>query len=168
MNTGELLAILGRICKGKGVAHDVIPSDYLVEYSRSPYPVALIVNSKDSSHPGQHWLAILSRDRTVYFFCSYGMGIEFYGKYFEEFAKDKLVIQNNVALQSPNSVVCGKYALYFISKLIKGKNLSSIYCGFSKDCRKNDAIVEKFVNRHKPILCNHMPKCKIQYAINSV
>jgi len=167
MNTYELLSILKCICKRK-IVYNVIPSDRLVDYENLTSPFALIVNTKDSSHPGEHWVAIHSHGRTVSFFCSYGMGIEAYGKYFEQFAKDKLIIQNYVPLQSVNSNVCGKYALYFISNLVSGKKLTSIYCGFSRNFGKNDAIVIKFVSRHKSKGCKNMPNCKIQTSINCI
>ena len=168
MNTNQLLNILKCMCKKKKVVYNVIPSDYLVNYSETVYPFALIVNSKDSSHPGEHWLAIFSQNRVVDFFCSYGMGIEFYGRHFERFAKNKLIRQNCIPLQGPGSNVCGKYALYFISKLLKGEKLSNVYCGFSKNRKKNDVIVNKFVSRHKSKECEGMPICKIQTSINCV
>lgn len=148
------------------MAYNVIPSDELKHYQEAPYPLALIVNSKDSSHPGEHWLGLYSKDGAVTFFCSYGLGLDFYGKDFEEFGKDKYIIQNKTSLQSPDSNVCGKYALYFISMMLRGCNLNTVYCGFSDNVRKNDEIVSRFVNRHKLNVCRVSKKCKIQTSIN--
>jgi hypothetical protein len=166
MNTGEILGTLQCICRGKRIAFDCIPSDWLQQYRYSPYPYALVVNSKDSSHEGEHWLALYSKNKITIFFCSYGLGIEAYGKYFEEFATNKVVIQNKIPLQSLNTKVCGEYALYFLTKMMKGSRLNSVYCGFSRNTRSNDFIVSNFVNKHKPSVCIVMPKCKIQTVIN--
>ena len=81
---------------GKRVYYNVIPSDYLATLVIPYYPLCLVVNTTDSSHPGSHWVAIFrENDRSsLTFFCSYGLGVDVYGKYFTNFAADINVIQN--------------------------------------------------------------------------
>ena len=178
MDTWTLLTFLKNMTRGSKSSHvDVLPADYLDNYNIPSLPAYLVVNSEGSNHPGQHWIAMYIRRKTasggrpiLEFFCSYGLGIDFYSSHFSNFVKSKnfKIIENTIPLQSVGSNVCGNYVLYFLYNRIKGCCPMSSYCKFSTNAKYNDARVERFVKLKKclfkgPCKYNKIKQCCVNF-----
>jgi len=168
MDTTTLKTFLRNMTRGcPRTLVDVIPCDGLDHLQISHYKEAyLIVNSKPSSHQGEHWVAMHLKRKSsgsfrIYFLCSYGLGIEFYGDHFKNFVHGHETIQNTVQLQSRNSDVCGQYALFFLHSRKHGCCLMAIYCKFSHNTRINDNRVRRFAVLKQSLFQN-----KIRQEIN--
>jgi hypothetical protein len=169
MDTVTLKTFLRNMTRGRKNAYvDVIPSDGLEHLVISPFrEVFLIVNSKPSSHPGEHWICMHmlrkpSGKFKIYFLCSYGLGVEFYGDHFKNFVNTHETIQNTVQLQSHSSAVCGEYCLFFLYYRMKGCCPMAIYCQFTSNTRLNDARIRRFVSLKKSLL-----RGKVKDTINN-
>jgi hypothetical protein len=138
---------------------DVLPCDYLDNF-RWRKPTYLVVNTDDSSQPGEHWVAIAILDR-IYFMCSYGMAMDGYAPHFRELATrmGKRVVQQRICLQNDGSNVCGKYALYFLFCKFKNQNF---YAKFGQNRHRNDIIVNSLFTKFKKCIVktNNAQCCK--------
>jgi hypothetical protein len=163
METNELYKMLCCMFDRKKVNFNVIPCDYLQYVKLDKRPLALVVNDCTSDESGNHWVGIYVPNNRgpLYFFCSYGLGINSYASYFNEFTR-KLkmdIIENIKCLQALKSNVCGLYVIYFLYKINMGCCLKSVYHNFSNNVKKNDANVIKFsskffmptINKHKNV-----------------
>jgi hypothetical protein len=166
MDTLTLYKFLKNMTRGRRAYVNVLPCDGLDNLKIETFPAYLIVNSKDSSHGGEHWISLYLRKSTgnktiLEFFCSYGLGIEYYASNFVNFAKRLVatVIENRVPLQSIGSNVCGSYALFFLYNRMKGHCQMSAYCNFSNDFHENDARIRRFI---KLKTCLFKNNCKLQ------
>ena len=164
MNTEQIYKILTGLFCSVNVTYDVLACDELNSFNPKKYPIALVVNSKPSSHPGEHWVSLFSASSRspINMFCSYGLGIEAYSQHFQDFVDrhGRGIIQNNV-LQSPNSAVCGQYAIYFLWKRVNSYTLASVYCNFSNDYGRNDRLVKQFLKNKLYLLNQKCKHCKI-------
>jgi hypothetical protein len=108
-------------------------------------PSYLVVNTDESTKPGEHWTALAILDK-IYFMCSYGVPMENYADNFAKLAKrlGKRVVQRKTCLQNDGSDVCGKYALYYLSCKFKNQNF---YSKFSKNTYRNDLLVNTFISK---------------------
>lgn len=64
MNTVQIYKILSGLFCSTNVTYNVLASDELDSFKTKKYPIALVVNSKPSSHPGEHWLSLFSASPT--------------------------------------------------------------------------------------------------------
>jgi hypothetical protein len=158
MDTLQIYSFLHNLCKNRDVSFDVIPCDGLETLKITKYPVLLVCNDQGHKEPGRHWTAFFITKKCIEFFCSYGMGINYYNSYFKNFVKNKIVLENKVQLQSEGTNVCGQYAIFFLYKRLKGCCRMSLYCNFSPDTRKNDRQVQKFVRINNHLLHSNCTK----------
>src|SRR6201992_4539842 len=112
MNTKQVLCKLDCLLKWRRTKYAVLPSDGLDHVILDDsVDVCLVVNTKPSSHGGEHWTAIyIPKNSTrVLCFCSYGRHLNFYGEYFRRFLSrtKRHVTCSNIRLQCFSSVVCG-------------------------------------------------------------
>jgi len=153
MNTRQIYNCLNSTFHGKRVSFNVVPSDYLDTLVIPFYPMCLVVNTEDSSKPGAHWTAFFRQDSCspIIFFCSYGLGLETYGRHFIDFVTrlKTNVIQNKQSLQSIGSNVCGQYVIYFLTKMYHGCCLMSLYCNFTRNPYLNDLKVKHFTRKRR-------------------
>jgi len=122
----------------------VFPADKLPDIS---YPASIVVNTKGSKHPGEHWVAIhFDKSGSAYYFCSYGLGPMV--KKIENYIEKNSVSYkwNTGCLQSPFSSVCGQYAMYFLFLRCCELEPEEIVLPFSEDLCENDRRVKNFVN----------------------
>lgn len=147
MNSDEIRHILNIIIPSK-FDTGVYASDQL-ENLRSDN-IAIIFNSDESYKPGTHWLGLFKneREKTIEFFDSYGMNINFYSSYLEKFMLKNYKISrvNKFQLQSNFSEVCGQYCLYFLFNRVNNITYDEIISKFDNNLINNDLIVESFVN----------------------
>jgi len=151
MDTTTINKILTFLFKNnKNVYFDVIPCDYLDKLNVSRYPVCLCVNNQTSNEAGEHWvgLFISNPNGPVEFFCSFGLGMDFYPENFKKFVQriDLNVIENKTCLQDMTSKVCGMYVIYFLYKRVNKCPLRCVYAPFSYNTSKNDAIVRRIIH----------------------
>lgn len=88
----------------------------------SMYPCAYVVNTDDSSKPGRHWVACYasSQHAPLEFFDSYGKPPSAYPDIRLPSVQRRVRRFTTVSFQSPRSVVCGHYCVYYISKRAAG------------------------------------------------
>jgi hypothetical protein len=165
MDTETLLKFLFNMTRGRKSHVDVLPADALDSLDiRKHREVFLIVNSKPSNHSGEHWTALylsprrpgtaqnlgrISYNHRLEFFCSYSMGINYFGEHFMNFARRFPTTENTIPLQSKGSAVCGEYALWFLYNRMKGCCPMATYCKFGVQNKINDSRVRRFVKLKK-------------------
>jgi len=166
MDSEQLYSFLYNLFRGHHCYFDVIPADALDSVPLKKFPIYLIINNETSEYEGEHWVAlyIRSRKEQLHFFCSYGLGLNFYNEYFHRIAKriGKPIIENKKPLQSVGSDVCGHYAVYFLYKKYLGCCKMSIYCNFSANNAMNDRLVKNFVSNKN---CLFHKKCKFRNKV---
>ena len=89
------------------------------------YPYAVVVNTDDSSRPGEHWVALyVPSEDTVEYFDSYGdepnENLSHYIGLFPD------VKRSEESLQSLFSKVCGQYCIYFVIQRCLGRSFDDI------------------------------------------
>ena len=95
------------------------PFDKLPEFPEK-LPAKLIINTGASSTDGEHWVALLLKPKSCFYFDSFGvpiMNIEiknFLGKKYKE------VTYSDVCIQSFKSKMCGKFCISFL-KMVKNR-----------------------------------------------
>ena len=123
----------------KGVyAYDNLPSKI------SGFPSAYICNTDLKSGPGIHWVAIhFDSDGKCSYFDSYGMKPAGRLKKFTLNNSNGPVIFNTKWLQSPTSINCGLYTVYFLYHAARGVTLEVIvgwpFEDFAWGC--NDSVI---------------------------
>jgi hypothetical protein len=127
----------------------VFPID-LIPMSAMKYPCCLIVNTKPSNHPGEHWVAVFkTEDNVGVYFDSYGnppYNLPEIGEVLESCDDWKF---NSTTLQSPMSTTCGQYTVFVIAHLARGYELDYIVellndCG---DTYANDAFIFNYIKQ---------------------
>lgn len=112
-------------------------------------PAFFIVNSDPMAKPGTHWLAI-SVDACGHgeYFDSYGVKpfVATHRRFLSRVCKTWTY--NHVDLQALNSSVCGHYCVMYILFKTHGFSLQDFVNCFSKNCEKNDILVEKMFMRY--------------------
>ena len=117
------------------------PFDMLPEFPET-LPAKLIINTGASSTDGEHWVALLMKPKSCFYFDSFGVPImnkeikNFLGK------KYKKVTYSDVCIQSFKSMKCGKFCISFL-KMVKNRKT---YISFLKrfcdvDLSYNDHLI---------------------------
>jgi hypothetical protein len=150
MNSSQLYNALKVILKPVKIKQfDVLAADELetILFGNKSYPKVYIFNVLPSFSPKTmgHWLVVYALSSNQYeIFDSFGKNLLFYSKRFYNKILSKSVIFNKKSVQNIDSLVCGKYALYYIAKRIKGLSMKKITSVFTRNTLKNDEIVNKF------------------------
>ena len=153
MDTIQLTLTLRKDKFTRGVFQGVYPSDKLPA-SVSQYPALYIANVDTSDKPGSHWVAFyFTKEQEGEFFDSYGSSPNKYSGTFTTFLKNNSNqrIFNTTTSQSIYSKVCRHYCLYFALYRSRQISTSTIVRCFSKNERKNDSLVKRFMEKHFPI-----------------
>jgi len=126
------------------VFEGVFPADRLPKSPSKTVRAAYIVNTDPAGEPGQHWLALWTKDNVLEVFDSYGLPLNTYRdpeltKWIKQW---KYVVTSDMTLQAMDSQTCGHYALMFLKAKARGATfqefLSQWYHG---DYVGNDHIV---------------------------
>ena len=110
-------------------------------------PASLIVNTDISTEIGEHWLALILEEEECFYFDSFGLPIEDETllKYLEPYY-DK-VTYSDVCIQHVTSNKCGKFCILFVKNVNSKSSYENFLSKFShSDLKKNDIIVEKWIN----------------------
>ena len=86
---------------------------------------ACIVNTAPSTHPGEHWVAMLMIDKYPEYYDSYGLPPPkpIHNKLSRHYKKYRY---NHKQVQSAFATTCGAHCIYFIYKRIEGHPMLSI------------------------------------------
>ena len=125
MNTSDIERILrgdrsaGRIFKG------VHSMDSMARQEFAAGADALYVfNSKPRASPGEHWMALGTRDGCAYYFDSFGRHPAVYAALARRLSETfPLVYWNRYAFQSLTTTACGDYCLAFTLSFARGHTL---------------------------------------------
>ncbi len=134
----------------------VFPADYIDTLEITSYPSALIVNTDDSTAPGQHWVSIyFDQDRSCEFFCSFGNPPWFYNETWANFISRWSrgpQRYNNCIVQHKDSFACGAHCCYILYHRCHGVSFKDILDSYDNtNLRWNDKIVEEDVENHLDI-----------------
>ena len=112
---------------------------------------SLVINTEVTSEPGAHWIALVKKDKLLYFLDSYGRNVKHptfptgFQKAVLKYIGDSRWKFNPLLLQQLISNVCGEYCVYFIQELAKG-GLTKALSIFSDNSVENDKLVLEYVN----------------------
>ena len=83
-----------------------------------------VFNTHPSLKPGEHWIAVVVKGRTVYYFDSFGRHPAVYSRLAEKFRFEcDNVFYNNTLFQNLSSTACGDYCLLFCLLSSRGWSL---------------------------------------------
>lgn len=113
---------------------------------RIPIPCCLIGNTKPSTHPGEHWVAIyIDEESRGTYFCSYGQEPNakirsWLHKQTDEWKRSKQKIQGVLSL------TCGHYCVSYLYFRCRSLSLTNFLSLFTNDYEENDLIVSNFID----------------------
>jgi hypothetical protein len=123
MNTKEIDEILYSNLISKQFYQGCYPCDIVPEPLK--YPATFVVNNDDSLGPGEHWVAVyIPNPDTLYYFDS--LNGEPNECLFEYLNKFKILLKNNVRVQSLFSDSCAHFCIYFVIQISKGYSFDYI------------------------------------------
>ena len=110
MNSSQIEKLLAADDKFLGC----FPHDMLPPFPKQ-FPRSLIINTDDSSKPGDHWVGLVLIKDKCFYFDSYGLPI--LQKNIVNFLKNRYrtATVNDVCIQDTFSNLCGKFTIAFVS-----------------------------------------------------
>jgi len=109
-------------------------------------PCTLIINTAQSGHPGDHWVALHLKEDVAFYFDSFGFPIieddifKFLKKYY------KKVLYNRICIQDFTSIACGLFCIAFVKNVFSVKSYNLFISQFSSDnIKENDCTVLNFI-----------------------
>ena len=149
MNTFQINQLLKKDPYAKQIFKGALARDQLPK-TLPPTPVAYVVNTQASNHPGEHWVAIyFDRYGNGEFFDSYAFPAELYG--FDTFMNQhsKQWIANDKPLQSLFGVTCAYFCVCYIILRCREIPMRSIISRFSSsNLTENDRKVTRFIDNY--------------------
>jgi hypothetical protein len=131
----------------KNIFKAVVPKDKLS--FKVTYPSAYVINTDNSTGPGEHWLAVYYKsDKTAVFFDSFGLAPQFYG--LDNYMRKTSISYsyNQQQLQGIMSSTCGYYCVLFILLVCRNLDLQCILDLFNKkDVDLNDFKISFIMNK---------------------
>ncbi len=151
MNTIELINILTEDKFSKKLFCGVLPIDELKNFTFRK-PCSLIVNTDESSKPGEHWIALfITKNGYLEYFDSYGIK-PFKKEIFQFIKKHQMkLIFNKKKIQNSLSINCGKFCLLFVLLRTRGFTMKKII-RFFVNTKYNDLLINKIYLKYKKIL----------------
>ena len=145
MNTKVIDLKLADIAHFRGAyAYDLLPAKPTTDFS-------VVINTDDSTKPGEHWLVLARKNGRLLFIDSYGRSYRDdsfdpnFIKWIINYIGPERVVCNRMWLQRLTSNACGAYCVYFIRKL-DNHSFRSCFSVFSEDLAANDSFVLKYVD----------------------
>ena len=78
------------------------------------FPGSYVVNTDETGHPGQHWVAFYTVEDTVDCFDSFGKKAGVYNVHIKKGLEDTYTVIQRETIQSDHTTVCGQHCLFFI------------------------------------------------------
>ena len=106
-----------------------------------------IWNTDEKHLPGQHWVAIYKKNKTLYFFDSYGYSPNFYQKSYWKIKNHRFInISKHIQLQSNSTSTCGAWCLLFLYYCFR-HNTFPFYLFSSMNQMKNEQTLFTLFNK---------------------
>ena len=105
------------------------------------FPKSFIINTHDSSKPGEHWVALVLFKKICFYFDSFGLPIvdSVIVKYLRRYTK---VTFSNTCIQDITSNKCGQFCIAFIQNVRSKRTYSQFVNKFDLvNLKINDNIV---------------------------
>ena len=116
------------------------PKDKLPTFPKQ-FPKSLIINTDDSSKPGEHWVALVLYRRKCFYFDSFGLPIvdQCIIKFLKRYQK---VTYSSTCIQDVTSNQCGQFCIAFIHNVNSKISYSKFVNMFNVvNLKYNDNIV---------------------------
>lgn len=125
MNTIQIEKCMRQNKFTKNIFKGVFPADK-IPHQKIIKPVLYIINTHNSSKPGEHWLAVYITANKIELFDTGGRELKnhIYLKKLREYHSNKKFAFNRKQVQSFSSDLCGEFVCLY--GLIKSKNISTI------------------------------------------
>jgi hypothetical protein len=125
----------------------VYPCDKLPLFSPSE-KFSLIINLSKENEKGSHYISISHENKKMLYFDSFGLPCynSFILVYMHRYCS--YYTYNTKTIQHVTSFFCGYFCAYFCLLQDKSFNFDCFLNLFSRDCRKNDAIIEKLIKEY--------------------
>jgi hypothetical protein len=106
-----------------------------------------ILNTAESSDPGEHWCVVCLEKKKTYFFDSFGQSPDEYN--FENIVSIyKNIRYNSRPVQDVLAATCGHHCLYFSVKYGNGESPDDILNSYSSNSTANDNKVYRFIREN--------------------
>ena len=146
MDTQQLIDLLKRDKYSKKYFCGVLSIDQ-IPIRKIKRPCSFIINTQDSSLPGEHWFAIfIPKFGKIEYFDSYGMKPINYQVYDLILMNGKKFLYNKKAIQSSDSENCGKFCIFYIYFRSRNYSMIDIQKFFISNKITNDLFITKFIN----------------------
>lgn len=157
MNTIELSTIMDDISRNTHFLV-VLACDQLPKSPIHHLPASVIINTHDSSMPGEHWLATyITVEGDVCFFDSFGNNPDsaIFSPNIYKFLKNvgACLIFSNRQVQDFMSVTCGQHCIFFLYHMLRGLDYESVMSKYSENLVRNDKVVTLFVKKLQTSKC---------------
>ena len=146
LNAGQIIRLLRKIPSTKNIFKGVATRDlkYRVPKKNHKKPQAFIQNTGYIKR-GVHWILIFFSEESSLVFDSFGRAPKVLFLESSVIQPYKPITYNPYKLQSPKSLVCGHYCIFFLYYLSQQKKIEQINRLFSENRLDNDKLVFKFV-----------------------
>ncbi len=128
----------------------IYASDKLPHFVHHSLPYGFVANTDTWGNPGKHWVAFyMDENGQGEFFDSLGRPPQHYCEQFKSFLTTRCakIVYNTRPLQSPDSVLCGQYCLYYLANRCRGATMQDILSHFTDNTNVNDMIVDLYVKQ---------------------
>lgn len=149
----------------------VFPLD-LIPTSALNHPCCLVINTKPSNHPGEHWVCVVkTENNTGIYFDSFGFppyNLPEIGLILDDCTE---WIFNDIRLQSTFSTVCGQYCIFFLTHFARGLTMEHIIylINDSGDTNANDALIFNYIKHKYPLReLNNLPVIDFPFIFNQI
>ena len=115
--------------------YGTLPADKLPVHPHQRHSTGYIVNTDPSGEPGEHWLAIWTKNNVCEVLDSYGLPLSTYSnpdlqRWFKQW---NTVLQNQDTLQALESQTCGHYALMYLKSRARGQSMQDFLARWHSD-----------------------------------
>ena len=115
--------------------YGTLPADKLPRHPNKRVSTGYIVNTDAVGEPGEHWLAIWTKNNVCEVMDSYGLPLATYTnpdlqRWFKQW---KNVVQNQDTLQALDSQTCGHYALMYLKNRARGASMQEFLSQWRSD-----------------------------------
>jgi hypothetical protein len=149
MNSSVITHILTRDPYTASWFHGFSAADLTLPDKIKRKPALFILNTDTADGPGEHWCAVIIRNKNVCeFFDSYGLHPRVYN--FEaQLLKHCNKIQFNEFRVQGDNPTCGHHCLFFALKRARGVTIRDLFTKYysSKNLNGNDRMVFKYVKK---------------------
>ena len=123
------------------------PHDMLPPFPKQ-FPRSLIINTDDSSKPGDHWVGLVLNKKKCYFFDSFGIPIVEKNIVQYLYQKYPTAVVNTVCIQDTFSELCGMFVIGFVSFVKDEQDYEKFLSIFDlQNLGKNDEIILKLLRK---------------------